>query len=243
MPDDERYHVKVENIFEGPMDLLVYLIKKHEVDIYDIPIALITDRYLQYIAWMKAMNIDFAGDFLLMAATLAHIKSRMLLPVHESLEDEDAEDPRLEITRPLLEYLRMKAAAEQLAGRNILGEDTYNRQPPKEELDDLKVDPSTESLQVSLFELIDAFQQVLEKIPGDHRVDFSEERFSIQDKIAEIVDILEAKGSVVFYELFAGKTVKAELIVTFLAILELAKVGLIEIAQQVQTGVIRLFYL
>ncbi|MBU1711585.1 MAG: segregation/condensation protein A, partial [Proteobacteria bacterium] len=101
---EDIYEVHLKDVFEGPMDLLIHLIKKNEVDIYDIPIALITDQYLQYIDWMKSMNIDIAGDFLLMAATLTHIKSKMLLPVNENgVEDED--DPRMEITRPLLEYL------------------------------------------------------------------------------------------------------------------------------------------
>ncbi len=127
----ERYEVKLMNIFEGPMDLLVYLIKKNEVDIYDIPIAVITDQYLGYLEWMEAMNVDFAGDFIVMAATLTHIKSKMLLPVHDDQDDE--EDPRLEITRPIEEYLQMKSVAEQLAERNLLGEDVFLRNPAKEE--------------------------------------------------------------------------------------------------------------
>jgi len=105
------YEIKLD-IFEGPMDLLVHLIKKHEVDIYDIPIALITDQFLEYIELLKSIDIDFTGDFLLMAATLAKIKSAMLLPTQEGEEDE--EDPRLELTRPLLEYLQIKSAADQL---------------------------------------------------------------------------------------------------------------------------------
>jgi len=169
---DERYEVKVENIFEGPMDLLVYLIRKNEVDIYDIPIALITEQYLAYIEWFKAMNINVAGDFLLMAATLTYIKSRMLLPSRNTGE-EDEDDPRLEITRPLMEYLRLKAAAEQLEEREILGKDTFTRQSPG---DEIAVDRSEQVLQVSLFELIDAFQRILENIALEHRVDFTEER-------------------------------------------------------------------
>ncbi|WP_246514765.1 segregation and condensation protein A [Desulfonema limicola] len=221
------------------MDLLVFLIKKNEVDIYDIPIALITEQYLQYLDWMKAMNIDFAGDFILMASTLTHIKSRMLLPVHHDSDEED-EDPRMEIARPLLEYLRMKSAAEQLADRDFLGEDTFSRVPSQE---DLKFDNSEQSIQVSMFELIKAFQNILENISKDHLVDFSRDRFSIKDKISAIIDILEQKGSIVFHELFSRNTDKDELIVTFLAVLELGKLGLVRIAQQFQTGIIRLFYL
>ena len=154
----ERYEVRVENIFEGPMDLLVYLIKKHEVDIYDIPIAMITDQYLGYLEWMKAMNIDYAGDFLLMAATLTQIKSRMLLPVHP--DEEEVEDPRMEIARPLLEYLRMKEAADRLGERPMLGDDLFLRRPDQSEL---TVERSEEVIQVSLFELIDAFQRILDR--------------------------------------------------------------------------------
>jgi segregation and condensation protein A len=108
---EDIYKVQIDDIFEGPMDLLVHLIKKHEVDIYDIPIALITKQYLEYIEWMKIMNIDIAGDFIVMASTLTKVKSRMLLPSHD--EDDD-EDPRLELVKPIEEYLLMKSAAEKL---------------------------------------------------------------------------------------------------------------------------------
>jgi len=235
----ERYEVKLDNIFEGPMDLLVYLIQKNEVDIYDIPIALITDQYLGYLALMEALNIDVAGDFILMAATLTQIKSKMLLPVHDS-DDEEEEDPRLEIARPLAEYLRMKSAAEALTGRHFLGEDIFLREPGQEET---TVAPEEESIRIGLFELIDAFQRVLENLPGHHRIDLSEDRISIKDRITELVDILEKKGSVAFDELFATRPVREEVVVTFLAILEMARICLIEIHQHVPTGVIRLIYM
>ena len=130
--ETEVYTVKLDDIFEGPMDLLVHLIKKHEVDIYNIPIALITDQYLEYLELMKLMNIDVAGEFLVLAATLTQIKSKMLIPVHE--DEDDQEDPLLEITRPLAEYLQMKSAARQLADRHLLGEDTFVRHPEQEAL-------------------------------------------------------------------------------------------------------------
>ncbi len=119
------YEIKLDKVFEGPMALLVHLIKKNEVDIYDIPIAVITQQYLEYLEWIKLMNIDFAGDFLVMASTLTQIKSRMLLPTHGIEEDE--EDPRLALTKPLQEYLEMQSVAEQLANRNLLGEHTFVR--------------------------------------------------------------------------------------------------------------------
>ena len=123
---EDIYKVQIEDIFEGPMDLLVHLIKKHEVDIYDIPIALITKQYLEYLEWMKIMNIDIAGDFIVMASTLTKIKSRLLLPSHG---EEDEEDPRLELVKPIEEYLKMKSAAEKLGARTLLGEDTFIRNP------------------------------------------------------------------------------------------------------------------
>jgi segregation and condensation protein A len=235
--DDDRYRVKLQNVFEGPMDLLVHLIKKAEVDIYDIPIALITMQYLEYLEWMKQMNIDFAGDFVLMASTLAHIKSRMLLPAQEGEEEE--EDPRLEITRPLLEYLRIKSAAEQLAERNLLGERTFTRKPDTGMLEDLEED---RVIRIGLFELIDAFQSILEKVKPGHRVDLSRERLSVQQRIAQLIELLEARESMAFDELFNDRPERSEIIVTFLALLEMAKLGLIHIAQHVPTGIIRIFY-
>lgn len=235
---EEIYKVQLENIFEGPMDLLVHLIKKNELDIYDIPIALVTEQYLQYVDWMKIMNIDFAGDFIVMASTLAQIKSRMLLPASEDEEDED--DPRHEIVKPLLEYLQMKSAAEQLSDRQILGQETFLRGQNREEF---LVIQQEEYIKVGLFELIDAFQKILEKIPGDHRMEFTADTISVKDKITQITDILEAKGSTTFIELFSEHPDKSEVIVTFLAILEMVKLSLIRIVQHAQTGVMRLFYL
>ena len=120
------YQIQLEDLFEGPMDLLLHLIKKNELDIYDIPIAFITRQFLDYLEWMKAMNIEFAGDFIVMAATLTQIKSRMLLPAYDSQEEDD-DDPRSAIARPLIEYLQMKNAAEQLASRDLLGDKTFVR--------------------------------------------------------------------------------------------------------------------
>ncbi|BBO81395.1 segregation and condensation protein A [Desulfosarcina ovata] len=235
--DDRRYQVKLQNIFEGPMDLLVHLIKKAEVDIYDIPISRITEQYLAYLEWMKQMNIDFAGDFVLMASTLTHIKSRMLLP--KQLGEEEDEDPRLEITRPLLEYLRIKSAAEQLAERDLLGETTFTRKPENDLLKEVEDD---QVIHIGLFELIDAFQRILEKVTPGHRVDLTRDRISVQQRITQLTEILEEKESLTFDELFSDGRERADIIVTFLALLEMAKLGLVRIAQHVPTGIIRIFY-
>ena len=233
------YQVQVEDIFEGPMDLLVHLIKKNELDIYDIPIALITEQYLQYVDWMKAMNVEFAGDFIVMASTLAQLKSRMLLPVHDGDEEEE-EDPRLELTRPLLEYLQMKSVADQLIERNLLGEKTFIRNSSREEF---LTNPDDEYIKIGLFELIDAFQKILDRIPDDHRVEMTADEISVKDKISQIVDILEAKGSITFLELFSDSTDRREVIITFLGILEMVKLTLIRLVQNLNTGIIRIFYI
>ncbi|RLB85950.1 MAG: chromosome segregation protein ScpA [Deltaproteobacteria bacterium] len=235
---DEHYKIQIDDIFEGPMDLLVHLIKKHEVDIYDIPIALITKQYLGYLEWMKAMNIDIAGEFLVMVSTLTQIKSRMLLPVHED-ENED-EDPRLEIIRPLEEYLRIRSAAEKLAQRDLLGEDTFLRNPGQEDYlrgrEDVVID-------VGLFELIDAFQKILENINPIGRMEINADTITVRDRIVQLLDIFETKGSVTFDGLFSKAADKSEVIVTFLAILEMVKLSLIRVTQHTRTGIIRLFYL
>jgi len=238
MPE-KLYQVQLEDVFEGPMDLLVHLIKKNELDIYDIPIALITEQYLQYVEWMKALNVEFAGDFIVMASTLTQIKSRMLLPVHEGDEEED-EDPRLELTRPLLEYLQMKSVADQLVERNLLGEKTFIRNPSR---DEFLTNPDDDYIKIGLFELIDAFQKILDRIPGDHRVDMTTDGISVKDKITQIVDILETKGSITFLELFTDSPNRQEVIITFLAILEMVKLTLIRIVQNLNNGIIRIFYL
>lgn len=234
---DERYRVRIENIFEGPMDLLVFLIKKHEVDIYDIPIAAITDQYLAHLDWMRSLNIDVAGDFLLMASTLTHIKSRMLLPLHGA-EDDD-EDPRLEIVRPLAEYLRMKAAAEALAERPLLDDAVFRRRPPA---DEITLDPAERVVEAGLFELIEAFGRVMRQASLRAPLTFEAERVSIRDRIAEIIDRLETRGEAAFRELFPSDAGKPEMIVTFLAILEMARLELIRVVQTVQTGAIRIHY-
>jgi segregation and condensation protein A len=234
---EELYKVQLENIFEGPMDLLFHLIKKNELDIYDIPIALVTEQYLQYLDWMETMNIDYAGDFIVIASTLAQIKSRMLLPTPEGEEEED--DPRHEIIKPLLEYLQMKSAAEQLSERHLLGEDTFIRGRDREEFLTFQED---EYVKVGLFELIDAFQKILEKIPADHRMEFTADKISVKERITQMNDILEAKGSTTFSELFSEHPDKNEVIVTFLALLEMVKLSLVRIVQHTQTGVMRLFY-
>jgi segregation and condensation protein A len=234
----EKYTIKTE-IFEGPMDLLVHLIKKNEVSIYDIPISDITRQFLDYIEWMKLLNIDFAGDFLYMAAILTNIKSRTLLPAHGTQGEED-DDPRKELTEALEEYLKIKSAAEDLSTREILNEDTFVRVARKKPL---PADDDDQMIEVGLFELIDAFQKILDKIPSSAHIKFSADEISVKDKISEIIDVLETNRSITFQEMFLKAATKSEIIVTFLALLEMVKLELISVRQHSESGVIRLFYI
>jgi segregation and condensation protein A len=233
----ETYRVKLDELFEGPMDLLVHLVKKNEVDIYDIPIALITQQYLEYLEWMQSLNIDLAGDFLVMASTLAQIKSKMLLPQYE--EDGQEEDPRMEIVRPLEEYMRIKSAAEELARRDLLGDRTFVRKPTGLRR---QLEPEEEIIEVGLFELIDAFQNILKNISADDRLDMTVDRISVKDRISQLVDRLEAQQSLTFDDLFAENFTVGDVIVTFLALLEMVRLNLVRMIQNTQSGVIRLFY-
>ena len=233
----EAYQIQLEDVFEGPMDLLLHLIKKNEVDIYDIPIALITRQYLEYLEWMKAMSIEFAGDFIVMASTLTQIKSRMLLPAYDHQEED--EDPRNAISRPLIEYLQMKNVAQQLADRDLLGDKIFVRSASPQAA---AFAVQEKEIQVGLFELIDAFRKILDDVSGEHHVELYTERVSVKDRINQIIDILEKKGSVAFEELFLESRVRADVIVTFLAVLEMVKLSLLRITQHIQTGVIRIFY-
>ncbi len=220
-----EYEVKLE-IFEGPLDLLLHLIRKNEVDIFDIPISTITDQYLAYLDLMKSLNISLAGDFLVMASTLVHIKSRMLLP---GAQEEDAEDPRLEIARPLIEYLKLKEAAEDLTDREILERDVFARKLAPELKSQLQSEEPM--LEVSLFQLIDAFKRIVdERLPGS-TINFQREEWSLKDKTTQIMDRLKTQGPFFFVDLFDQDRAISEFVITFLAILELVQMGLVRIVQ------------
>lgn len=221
------YEVKLE-IFEGPLDLLLHLIHKNEVDIFDIPITTITEQYLAYLDMMKALNISVAGDFLVMASTLLHIKSKMLLP--GTSEDGEEEDPRDEITRPLLEYMQLKEAALDLIERELLGRDVFSRQDMSLELEE--TDGEEVPLDISLFQLIDAFTRIVERSqPGSMQMAFRHEKWSIREKSQLIISLLKDKGEMLFQEIFNEDRKAPEFIVTFLALLELVHIGLVKVFQ------------
>ncbi len=234
------YEIKLENVFEGPMDLLVHLIKKNEVDIYDIPISLITDQFLAYLEWMRSLNIEVASDFLVMAATLAYIKSRMLLPSTPSEDaDGDEEDPRMEIAGALIEMLQMKSVAEQLLDRPILDEDIFTRHPEKTLF---LYNPEEDVVKTDLFELIHSYHQLLQRAGGQNGIHIMAEQVTVKQKMSEIISIIEEKGTITFRELLSDHPSKLEIIVTFLAVLEMAKINLARIVQTSKAGIMRLFY-
>lgn len=222
------YSVHLPN-FEGPLDLLLHLIQQHELDVMDIPIAFITEKYVDYILLMQELNIDLASEYLVMAATLTHIKSRMLLPTPPDDQDDLDEpelDPRTELVRRLLEYQKYKLVAEQLADRSIFGRDVFARgvSAPQAE-------GGVPLAPLSLFKLLDAFQGVLQraKTTIDHEIEL--DRFSITDRINQLVDMLRGRTSVTFEDLFEGARSRPELIVTFLALLEMTRLRMTRLSQ------------
>ena len=227
MENNIEYEVKLE-IFEGPLDLLLHLIRKNEVDIFDIPIATITDQYLEYLDMMKSFNIEVAGNFLLMASTLIHIKSKMLLPDYGEGED-DEEDPRVEITGPLLEYLRLKEIAGELSERDLLDRDVFTRRLSPLLKDQLLGEESL--LDVNIFQLMDAFKRIVEeRLPGVP-LRMQAERWSLKDKTSQILESLKNNEIIYFSDLFKKDSNLSEFIVTFLALLELVHMGLVRVFQ------------
>jgi len=222
--------------FEGPLDLLLHLIQKNELDIFNIPIALITEQYLEYLQMMKVLNLDIAGEYLLMASTLLHIKSRMLLPRSSEGEEEEEEDPRAELVRRLLEYQKYKQAAGELEKRPLLDRDVFIRLTPEE-----FQEPEEERLEVNLFELLEAFREVLKRIKPKAVHEVILEHLSVEDKIEEILALLEKENrSMAFHRLFPEEASRRVVVITLLAILELVKMKRIRIFQMAPFEAIRI---
>jgi segregation and condensation protein A len=216
--------------FEGPLDLLLHLIEEHELDIFDIPIAFIAAKFVEYVTLMQEVNIDVASEYLVMAATLAHIKSKQLLPVVPADQEDEQEaelDPRAELVRRLLEYQKYKNVAEHLAGSPVLGRDVFLRG-----VQGADAEGAAPIAGLSLFKLLDAFQAVLSrvKLTVDHQIDF--ERFSITDRINELSELLKRRHRVAFVDLFEGHSSRGELIITFLALLEMTRLRLTRLFQE-----------
>lgn len=224
------------DIFEGPLDLLLYLIKKNEIDIYNIPIAAITEQYLDYIEEMKSLNLNLAGEYLVLAATLIHIKSRMLLPVHDD-DVEDEEDPREELVRQLLEYKTFKEAALNLDGMTLLGRDIFRRDSKVDDVDEGEDTPLRE---IGIFELVEAFRKMVVESAASEFMEIDVEKISLSERINEIIDELNEKKTLTFADLMGGLHDRMRLVYTFLAILELIKMRVIKAYQTVSYGTIRI---
>lgn len=219
-------------MYEGPLDLLLHLIKKNEVSITDIPIAMITEQYLETLEVMRNLNFDVAGEFIAMASTLIHIKSRMLLPPEEGEEDEDeGVDPRDELIRHLLEYQRFKEASEDLSKREILHRDVFVRS--SEAVEEVE---SNEFAPVSVFELMVALRRVMEKLPEDVAHTVQLENISVREKMTLILDFLHRSSRVDFHALFESAASRMEVVVTFLALLELIKIRAVMVNQEERLG-------
>jgi segregation and condensation protein A len=220
-------------MFEGPLDLLLHLCQKHELNILEIPISFVTGKYLEYLAVMQLMDLDIASEYLLMAATLAHIKSRSLLPAPPPGQDDEARledemDPREALIRRLLEYQKYKDAGAQLAARGIAGQDVFFRGAQVEEALHTGVAPLAE---VALFSLVEAFQHVLAKSRVKLSHEVVAERISITDRIHELTDALKVRPRLLFEELFSGLTTKFDLVITFLACLEMTRLKMTRLYQ------------
>lgn len=218
MDSGTDYKVKLE-VFEGPLDLLLHMVKKNDLDIFNIPIAEITADYLNYIRLFRKLNLDFAGEFLVMASTLIHIKSRMLLPSIETVEEEELEDPRAALAARLMEYEKFKEAASILKEREVIQKGIYGRLPLIPQDEDY-------TIEATLFDLLDAFQRVAFRVEKEVR-EIIQEDIKVEDRIQEILNLLENKRFINFETIFSGQRTKRLLIVTFLALLELIRLKMV----------------
>ena len=231
---DSGLGVKVD-AFEGSLELLLHLIKENQINIYDIPIALITQQYLDTLDLISSLNLSIAGDFLVMAATLIHIKSKMLLPVHEIEEDDLEADPRKELVARLLEYQKFKEAAGELESYETLWRKIFSR-------GHIKTETSEEiSLgDLALSDLFNALQKVIARLPNQDFLTIENDELSVRDKIGFILSMMENQKSILFDQLFDGMETRHSIVITFLALLELIRLGLIRILQVENCGSLRL---
>jgi len=224
------YKIKLE-IFEGPLDLLLYLVKKDHLNIYDIPIAKVTEQYLQYLNLMQMLDLNIAGEFLVMAATLMQIKSKMLLPAQEEEGLQEEEDPRTELVRKLLEYEKFKEIAETLRQRELEQKEVFKR--PRVEMETNFSETEKEAyFEASIFDLINAFSAALKEVPREVFYEVIKDEFTMEEKVHQILHLLLLEPALELSELFKKAKNKMEIIVTFLAILELIRMKEIIARQQ-----------
>ncbi|MCI0468436.1 MAG: segregation/condensation protein A [Nitrospirae bacterium] len=227
-----HYSIKVP-IFEGPLDLLLHLIRDNKIDIYDIPIALITRQYLEYIEIMRELNLDVASEFLVMAATLIYIKSRLLLPPDETVESVEEEDPRAGLVQRLLEYQAYKEASATLREKEELWSNVFTR--PQNEIEKFTAEPEPLLFEVNLFDLLNALKKVMAKAPTE-MITITKETLTVKDRIAVILEKMEAEQTIKFEAIFDEDTIRAQIIVTFLALLEILRLGLARAYQDKEFG-------
>ena len=232
------YKVKLD-IFEGPFDLLLYLIKKSELNVYDIPIASILEQYLQYLELMRLLDLNIAGEFIVMAATLMQIKSKMLLPQETNPLDEipeEEKDPRAELVKRLLEYKQFKEAADQLRLKERARQDIFKRQTVLEDAE------SGESFfEASLFDLINAFSKALKDIPKELFYEVIKDEFTVEGKVHDLLHMFRDKAHIKLTEMFLQAKSKLEIIATFLAVLELIRLKEVLVVQKSVFGEIEVF--
>lgn len=219
--------------FEGPLDLLLYLIKKNDIDICDIPIALVTEQYMQYIEMMKMLDLDIVGDFLVMAASLMQIKSRMLLPP-DPLAQGEQEDPRSELVRRLEEYQQFKAVAETLKNKELHRQDLFPRTVDEEKLNELKEDAQEVFIEATLFDLINALSHAISHVPQKKDYEIVKEEYTVEMKIHDLLHLLLDNSRMSLMDLFKKTSSKVEAICTFVAVLELIRQKEIVVVQRRQ---------
>ena len=236
-----EYKVQFE-VFEGPLDLLLYLVKKEEVDIYQVNLTKIATQFIEYIELMRQLDLEVAGEFVVMASTLMYIKSRELLPVDQQVEaegDEEEQDPRWELIRQLVEYKKFKDAATQLQAREAEQENVFPRLPGRLELESTTPLPRPE---VSLFDLIHAVNHVLKRFQQrDEPRDIFEDKWTVSEKLELLRRLIAARGRLRFSELFEQTASRTEVVVTFLALLELIRLKHITVGQQAPFGEIEIW--
>ncbi len=223
------YKVKLD-VFEGPLDLLIYLIKKEEADIFNIPIAKITEQYLQYLEYMKMLDLNIAGEFIVMAATLMHIKSRMLLPPEEQPPEEiEEEDPRAELVRRLIEYKKFKEAAGELSEMERRRSLVFPRSVDEAQYIDQSEGPYFEA---SIFDLINAFSTILKSVSRDTFLEVVKDEYTVEEKVHELFHLLVERPVINFKDIFKKARNRIELITTFLALLELIRLKEVVVRQR-----------
>ena len=228
----EAYQVELTG-FQGPMDLLLHLIDREQVDVYDIPIALITEQFIRHIEVMQTISLDKAGEFIAMAATLMVIKMKMLMPSHLDDDEDDLEDPRAELVRKLLEYRRFKEAAEALQKKESERRAYHLRQTRFPFTGDLDLEPQ---LRIEMFDLLSALAGIFDRMQARTVHDVVREAFTVEEKMSLIQEKVGSGGTVRFEDLFSGDTIKMEVIVTFIAILEMVKRGRLQFMQSEPRG-------